>query len=381
MNKTKTTYRWERSPQEIKYLKGQTVIFSDSLDHWQNAVCRLPNLTNEEAVRWLEEANAWAENNHQNILSELDPSVQLECLHGAWKTLYPQSVITQAGVSLKKAQPGACGHQPADLWANAIGEDPNYAVAHCPICQHGWLIDKANPGKELHDVVEYEEEYFEGSKERLGYGSYIKQQAWRQEKADRLLRQFQASLDYRGLKLPKKPSLLDVGSGYGFFRKSADNNDWTHEGIEVSRHAAAIGEELFGYKTFVGTLEDFAAQSSKKFDLITLFDVIEHVEDPSATLQLIKKSLNKGGYAFIRTPNSFSIEREVFGNLFYSLKKEHYNYFSAQSLSLLADRAGLEPIFVTTTAHYFQGVIGHHIAYYEATLKGSDILLIGRRHD
>jgi 2-polyprenyl-3-methyl-5-hydroxy-6-metoxy-1,4-benzoquinol methylase len=238
-------------------------------------------------------------------------------------------------------------------------------------------VSAKNPAKKLQDTTHYEEQYFEGGTHGLGYGHYLDQQPWRIEKAYGQIKQFKAAAEFINVNLGKNTILLDVGSGYGYLRKAAQDSGWKADGTDLSAFAAKIAKKEYGFNTFVGLLKDFAKKhKGKLYDIIVLADVIEHVQNPVAEFALVKSLLKPKGLCMVRTPNIDSVEAKVFGNLFYSLKSEHLHYFSPKSLALFAHKAGLAPKFVITQSHFFQGLLGEGILVNEAGGQGSDIFAI-----
>jgi 2-polyprenyl-3-methyl-5-hydroxy-6-metoxy-1,4-benzoquinol methylase len=97
--------------------------------------------------------------------------------------------------------------------------------------------------------------------------------------------------------------LLDVGCGLGFFVQAAGKvPGWQAEGWEISVLAARWGVERLGVRIATGPLED-AGFARGSFDLVTLWDVIEHLADPHATLGGCRDLLRDGGRLFLHTPN------------------------------------------------------------------------------
>lgn len=371
-----STYQWKESDKTITYLSGETVVFEDTLDHWNNGVRRLLHLSPEAAKQWVETSVAMGSAQGKSF-DQLTTGERVAAIKAAWAKLYPYSVVVMDEQLVGKARQSVCGHKADKVFANNIGPDTEYALVGCSQCQHAWLVDAKDPGKELSDLVSYEEDYFEGGKKGLGYGNYLDQEQWRLEKAHRLLRQVKAAALWLGKSLDKDTSVLDVGSGYGFFRKAVDEEGWAHDGIEASKYATEVCEEQYGFKTFVGNLRDFYnANPTKQYDILILADVIEHVYDPVEEFRLMKKMLKPGGLCIVRTPSNASLEQEIFGNLFYSLKKEHFNLFSPRSVSLLSHKAGLSPRLVVTQSHLLSGFIQEGIRVYETTQAGSDIFAI-----
>jgi SAM-dependent methyltransferase len=101
----------------------------------------------------------------------------------------------------------------------------------------------------------------------------------------------------------KKPgSLLDVGTGIGQFL-DIGRNDFTETcGTEISDSAIHIAKERFGLDIFQGSIENIDF-SKRKFDNITIFHVLEHVDDPRAVIRKCRDLLNEGGMLFIAVPN------------------------------------------------------------------------------
>lgn len=100
--------------------------------------------------------------------------------------------------------------------------------------------------------------------------------------------------------------LLDVGCGRGLFLKLAQEKGWKVEGVDVSRHAAEYGRRSLGIEVRTGTLEE-AAFRSQSFDAVTLWDCLEHVDDPLGTLREVHRVLRERGRCLVLTPNMDSL--------------------------------------------------------------------------
>jgi 2-polyprenyl-3-methyl-5-hydroxy-6-metoxy-1,4-benzoquinol methylase len=240
---------------------------------------------------------------------------------------------------------------------------------------HGILVRRDT--RETVGPPAYNETYFEGNTYGLGYGNYSAQEEWRMQKSRRYLRQIEGIALFLGRTLETNTRLLDVGSGYGFFRQAAAEAGWTHDGQDVSEHAARVGHERFGFETFVGTLDDLLLRAPQAYDVVTLFDTIEHLNDPAQSLRVVSQLLAPGGLCALRTPNLCALELDVFGPFYHSLKLEHLHYFSVTSLSHLLLRAGLSPAFVTTESHLLRGLLGTALEVFGREQRGSDLFAVG----
>jgi 2-polyprenyl-3-methyl-5-hydroxy-6-metoxy-1,4-benzoquinol methylase len=221
----------------------------------------------------------------------------------------------------------------------------------------------------------YGEEYFEGDKLKAGgYGDYTAQAGWRLEKARRQVRELRRRT---GLETRR---VLDVGSGYGFFRVALGEAGFEHDGVELSEFARSVAEKSYGLKTYGGTLQEHWEDWESRYDAVTLFDLIEHVEAPERTLEQIAAVLRPGGVVGVKTPNLDCPEATLFGPHYHSLKREHLSFFSPESLTAAARTAGLKPLHVATTSHLLAGFVGpEETQEWERRLRGADVVAWYRR--
>jgi 2-polyprenyl-3-methyl-5-hydroxy-6-metoxy-1,4-benzoquinol methylase len=331
------------------------VHYTDSRDHFENALLRLMNLSREEFDGWLE------------LAEQSDAEDLLGRLGAGWSQLRPAPVPAAAVGPLGPGPRGRSGR----LWHAAIAESPSHGVAISDEDSHGWLV-RWSGGEFIYESEPptYEEEYFEGDKLRAGgYGDYTAQAGWRMEKSARQVREMR---EHTGL---TRGSVLDIGSGYGFFRVALGEADYDHDGLEVSDFARAVAEESYGLSTYAGTLDEHWQQWESSYDAVTLFDLIEHLEDPERFLEQVAHVLRPGGVVGVKTPNVDCPEAEVFGPHYHSLKREHLAYFSPASLTAAAAAAGLQPAHVTTSSHLLLGFVGvEQTRRWEQSGRGADIV-------
>ncbi|MBN1953809.1 MAG: class I SAM-dependent methyltransferase [Anaerolineae bacterium] len=107
--------------------------------------------------------------------------------------------------------------------------------------------------------------------------------------------------------------LLDVGcSTGGFLDEMRRRGDWEPYGVEVDAEAARYGRERLGLEVFAGTLHE-AAYADDFFDLVTLWNVLEHLHRPQATLVEIARVIRPGGLLVVAVPNPDCVEARLFG--------------------------------------------------------------------
>ncbi len=116
---------------------------------------------------------------------------------------------------------------------------------------------------------------------------------------------------YRHARIPGK--ILDIGCSTGLFLHSIQNRGWTTFGVEPSEYAANYARNRFGLNVQKTVLEA-AKYDSNFFDVVTLWDVFEHLYDPVHTLVEIYRILNPGGILLLNLPNPDSWERKWFGS-------------------------------------------------------------------
>ncbi|MBV8843693.1 MAG: class I SAM-dependent methyltransferase [Bryobacterales bacterium] len=139
-----------------------------------------------------------------------------------------------------------------------------------------------------------------------------------------------------------KGRILDVGSASGLFLAEAANAGWEVFGVEPSEELCAVARENLSGRGQIecATLEN--ATLRPPFDVVTLWDVLEHVPDPTRFLTACRKLLNRDGYLFLNVPDLDSREAKVMGSHWPLLLPEHLNYFNRPSLQRCGETAGLK---------------------------------------
>ena len=114
--------------------------------------------------------------------------------------------------------------------------------------------------------------------------------------------------------IPKACSILDVGCGRGDFLRiiKKSNKNVLVAGIEFNDKLSKYLQNQLNITIFGKTLDDL--QISEPFDLITMWDVFEHLSDPIKEIQKITGLLKKEGSFVFSIPNTSSIDRKIFGN-------------------------------------------------------------------
>jgi SAM-dependent methyltransferase len=136
--------------------------------------------------------------------------------------------------------------------------------------------------------------------------------------------------------------LLDVGCYIGVFLEIAAKHGWEAWGIEPSQWAAEQAKKL-GLKVIHGTLSA-ANLPEASFDVVTLWDVIEHLSDPMAEICRAHRVLKPGGLVVIHTMDIDSLFARVMGPRWPWLMEMHIYYFSQRTMAAMLRKAGFQVI-------------------------------------
>ncbi|MGB9624207.1 MAG: class I SAM-dependent methyltransferase [Phycisphaerae bacterium] len=211
-----------------------------------------------------------------------------------------------------------------------------YAIGQCPRCLLAHTLNVA-----LDAGAFYDDAYFMSPDARKGYGDYL-------ALAAALERTNRARVGRLRRLHPAARRLLDVGCGPGFFVKAAVEAGLDACGLEVSEFAAHYGREQLHQRIVTGPIDaDHLARIDGGFDLITLWDAIEHLPAPDEALNLLAGRLEPGGVLTLSTGDIGSLAARASGSRWhlYNLP-EHLWFFSVPSLQRLLHRTGLGVIDV-----------------------------------
>ena len=137
--------------------------------------------------------------------------------------------------------------------------------------------------------------------------------------------------------------LLDVGCATGIFlAEMRQHGEWELHGVETNQEAAAYARTRFGLDIFIGELEE-ASYPNCYFDVITLWDVLEHLPDPRSALLEMRRIIRPDGVLLLQTPDGKSLESKLFGRLWIGLDiPRHLYVFTKESLAALLERTGFQ---------------------------------------
>ena len=148
--------------------------------------------------------------------------------------------------------------------------------------------------------------------------------------------------------------LLDVGCGLGYFLAGATadqkSSGWFLAGVETSRPACDYALRKLGLSDIYCGSITAAGYPDNSFDLVTLWDVIEHLPDPRPVLSAIRRALKDGGGVFLATPNiNIQLPKARLKKFFkggrpghYLEARDHLHNYSPQTLRRLLEECGFK---------------------------------------
>jgi 2-polyprenyl-3-methyl-5-hydroxy-6-metoxy-1,4-benzoquinol methylase len=146
-------------------------------------------------------------------------------------------------------------------------------------------------------------------------------------------------------------TLLDIGCGEGFFLFNATKAGYTTKGIEISQDAAEYAGREFGLDVEAKPFEELQFPENY-FDVITLWQVLEHVPYPLKVLKEVHKILKPEGLLATSTPDIESILAKIFRRRWWNLRRLHINQFTTRTLTDMLGRAGFNNVFSTRYREY-----------------------------
>lgn len=181
----------------------------------------------------------------------------------------------------------------------------------------------------------YGEGYYTGAADAV-FADYVGQQALRRAHARRKLWMLR-NLPPR---LPRQGRLLDVGCAAGFFLAEA-RAFYEVQGVELSAWSSAFARERLSLPVFTGTLQQ-AALPANHFDVVTLWDVIEHVPDPVPLLIDAARVLRQDGRLVLTTGDWGSAYAVARGQDWHLMAPPwHLTMFTRETMTRAGQRAGL----------------------------------------
>jgi 2-polyprenyl-3-methyl-5-hydroxy-6-metoxy-1,4-benzoquinol methylase len=152
-------------------------------------------------------------------------------------------------------------------------------------------------------------------------------------------RTFSKSLDLIENLRPEKGMLLDIGTAGGAFLGVATRRGWDVLGCEPNQWMADWGSNNYGINIHPGTIFDLDLPPDD-FDVVTLWDVLEHTPNPKAVLKECHRILKPGGILIVNYPDIESFIARLMGRRWVFLLSVHLYYFGPDTIRKMLKETG-----------------------------------------
>ena len=140
--------------------------------------------------------------------------------------------------------------------------------------------------------------------------------------------------------------LLDIGCGEGHFLHVAKKMGWNTRGLDASSDAVKICEK-FGIEAECANLPETGMRDNY-YDIVTMFEVVEHLASPKEYLHTINRILRKGGALLLTTPNFGSLMRILLHHKWTCINEGHLLYFTPRTIKKLIKESDFSIINLKT---------------------------------
>lgn len=216
-----------------------------------------------------------------------------------------------------------------------------YYIHACELCAHqtAELTDATN-----HVARVYNDEYFFGG--GAGYTDYLTE-------SEILIKHGRRYAELLS-RYTKPGSLLDVGAAAGFLLKGFVDGGWKGNGIEPNARMAQHARSQLGLSVDVGSLETL--EDDRRFDLITMIQVIGHFVDVGRAFEVASKHLVPSGLLLVESWDRESWTARLFGKRWHEYSPPSVvHWFSRGGLEKLGMRHGLKAIAVGRPTKWLNG--------------------------
>lgn len=216
------------------------------------------------------------------------------------------------------------------LCGNSTGKRLLFQLSRPVVKCQGCNLVFAVPKDSIVQSRDYDESYY-----RHGiYADYLEERISIRKNAGRILRELETLVQGR--------TLLDVGCAAGFFLEAARARGWAVRGLDVSSYASEYARRELNLDVESGSIES-TTESASKFDVVTLWDTIEHLSRPDLALINIRRRLTSEGMLALSTGDYGSFLRRLTGKRWRLFTDPTHNFFFDEStLRRLLNQTGYE---------------------------------------
>jgi 2-polyprenyl-3-methyl-5-hydroxy-6-metoxy-1,4-benzoquinol methylase len=231
-----------------------------------------------------------------------------------------------------KICPACTAKETADLFnaRDYLVSGREFLIRQCTSCGMGWTVDPPPEAEAGRFYVS--EEYISHTDRKQSLADYLYHLA----RSFMLGRKHRIATSVTG---KRTGVLLDIGSGTGYFAAFMQKRGWQVTGIELNDEARNYSASRFGIK--VASPGEIKELPSASADCITFWHVLEHLYDPAAWLDEVKRILRDDGKCIIALPNFSSADAEWFGSRWAALDvPRHLWHFTPEAVKQFVGKQG-----------------------------------------
>lgn len=227
-----------------------------------------------------------------------------------------------------------CKNDKFQLIADSLRDSPNYKVVRCTSCSLVQLDHLPN--------VEEDQKFYDNDQQVKNVVPDLSLAEKRENAQVDINRRYEMTKN----KISCDTSVLEIGCGYGFFVELLLQNGIDAEGIEISDDRRNVANTLCKNRirniNLLMNEADFGEFPTKKFDVICLFQVLEHISKPELFLENIKNLyMHENSSLIIEVPNAddqmLSLSKE-YSDFFW--QRAHLVYYNKNTLEMILNKVG-----------------------------------------
>lgn len=204
-----------------------------------------------------------------------------------------------------------------------------YPIVRCRECGLTYAI----PDENICFQDYYNEGYFRGDKTKYGYTDYYSEREYIRYNFNRYWKKAKQYIN--------SGRVLDVGCATGLFLECAGRG-WQRYGLDISEYASKIAQDTIGPTIERCHLLE-APWPSEAFDLITMWDVLDHLPNPMENLFKCNRLLRKGGILILNVGDISSFFAKICGKRWYiMIPPTHLYFFNKRTIMAMLKKAGFK---------------------------------------
>jgi 2-polyprenyl-3-methyl-5-hydroxy-6-metoxy-1,4-benzoquinol methylase len=251
-----------------------------------------------------------------------------------------------------------CGN----LAGNQILFELSRPVIRCEACGLVYASGAAVEGGN----TDYTESYYR----RGVYADYLSDREAIRRNAGRALKELE--------RLTPGHTLLDVGCATGFFLEAARDKGWNVRGLEISEYASAYARRELHLEVESGSITTLN-RDYPKFDVITLWDTIEHLDRPDIALANVRRMMREGGVLALSTGDYGSLLRRLSGKRWRLFADPTHNFFfDERTIKRLLSQAGYRIIRLVRRGKWVSLAMILHQSGLPVAVRDTTLLIAGK---